>query len=143
MWSWLPKAILFIVRDTGLLQISQEDSRTISNILFWGISISWTSTFFELLEKAGPNHSEDPSNIVWTSWTWDQYLPESMKLKFLRILNMGSISIRNHEMQFVRFSNFDSLKFWKIEPLNLWDFETLKIETLELYKFENWNIWNF
>ena len=43
---------------------------------FWKIFIQW-STFrkpniWGMLEKTGADNPDDPSNIVWKSWIWDQ-----------------------------------------------------------------------
>ena len=48
-------------------------------MLFWEVSINETP-FFKNLEKAGPENPEDPFN------------------KYSKILNMGSISSRRHEL---------------------------------------------
>ena len=35
----------------------------------------------------------------WSSWMWDQYLPENMKWKFFEIVKMGSMSFKKHDME--------------------------------------------
>ena len=72
----------------------------------------------------------------WKSWIWEQYLPESMKLKFG---NSGSISINKHEMDFriletLELCNFATLKLWNQESLKPGIRETSKPRNQETKK---------
>ena len=62
------------------LQIIQENPETFSKSIIWEISKSWNSNILTSLEKTGPENPEDSPNDV------------------LKLLKMGSISSRKHEM---------------------------------------------
>ena len=69
-------------------------------------------------ERRGPKHPDDPSN------------------KFLRVLNMGSISARKHEMLFVIWDEYYSKRKWYEirESWKLWNQETERTRNQEALK---------
>ena len=97
-------------------------------------SFSITAKYKQLAkQKVGAEIPDDPSKISWKSWIRDQYLPENMKWI---VGDMGSISSRKHEMEFMVLCNFvmmklctfETLIFLNFGTLNPWNYNTQYIE---------------
>ena len=89
----------------------QKSEKTViifENMIWGNIKISWLQVF-EQMEKAGPTIMTICLINSWRSWIWDQYLPESMKWTFLKILNVWSIPSRKHEWAFLKILNVGSI----------------------------------
>ena len=63
--------------------------------IFLGNFSKWQLELFDVSGKGG---ARKIVYCFWTSWIWDQYLPENMESTVFNILKMRSISIKKHEM---------------------------------------------
>ena len=78
--------------------INYEESRNMFKDVRWGnFKIVDVDEIDTLGERCAPENYEGPSQHFLKSQMWDQSLPETMNC-VLTILNMGSISIKQNEM---------------------------------------------
>jgi len=120
--SMAPRTISFILRDTRILQITNEQTQHILGKYYCCKPQNYEKQKLLMLGKAGTQTPDDPSNMFWRSVIWDQYRPESIKRK---CGNMG---------------------YWLFEALKLWNFEALKQRNFEIKqpKVQNKNgTWTF
>ena len=80
--SLAPKTICFILWDTRTPKTKQENPWNVfKHIIFTNIKISEIENVVIFRKDGHRQILESRLRNSWTSWIWDQYLPESMKWK--------------------------------------------------------------
>ena len=78
--SLSPKTIYFYIwRDQNPPNNSSKIPNRFGKLYVFAISTVWISIILEMLEKAGAEHHEDPSNCFRKSCMRDQSVTENMK----------------------------------------------------------------
>ena len=106
---------LFLSLETpGSSTNIKQNTKELPRNIFGNIN-NWTSTFQKCGTDGGSNKSEEPLN------------------KFLKFLNMRSISTKNMKLQFLKILNTGSISIEKHEMIS-WIFETSKLRNFEIGK---------